>query len=1053
MCKIRTRRVLTVSLVMSLAASAISAPSKKSNLKVLDVQFEPIRQGKNVVRVKVENASEDEQIFRIQIYTRSPDYGRQGVGWGTSFFETIKGRETRWTRFAFKIQGPITKSTYVRLDFHNPGPAAGFDRKRYFGDERQKKWFKRVKYSSGEIEHYKADESLIKPASETEFEAAIQAFRQIQNHIREKKYERAWELFTKDYQDAEFQSWGFEKFQQIMEPEEHKPIDSAFWWQKAEFLSLQPGPVVKKGPALALTAKREAEVWTIDFAQEDGKWKIDWIAGYTPRILLWQNWEERLLPQMEKHSTKHFDIYYQRGSPAEKEIEKIARDREAGYGAICEFLGKDSQVKIKLILFEDEKTKWFETGHQGRGWAYGNTTVEVYNQQEQLDPYHETTHVLMGSLGNPPALFNEGFAVYMSERLGAHALEDLGGRQATIYERARELKTKGEWIELEELIAYTEIGSVESRPPVAYAEAAAFVKFLIDNYGKEKFLRAYKKLKSSDNEKVHKRNVKRLAGIYGKSLEELEKQWKDALLRSELGQKAGGGAAREYEVTIPEEWKQDLSVGKLTLVDSAFYGVPWRFGLFPVVRLNLPVENLTSDTLYFKVNYRTESKKKGLGNSGMGVTYTLSPREKRLIDTIAPIASATRPIRFILRMGQPHHSLDPSASAQTVVVTIDPFKTDEVSTGDIQLTKVDNEDFEVEEVQLAHSEDQGNLIFMKVRNKTDEDLLIGTYVAVNDPKNIETKGVLARPRGFFRRSVQTVPGRDTALITIPYNIPPVGPDPVLGFTLFKPHKDSSTFGERDRREWDVGLVGYGSFNLRRATERGQCVIPVHAPVEERAKLTAQKKSEHFLFRYRPGSYAERNIEKIIREREQAYDHLSSVLQMELPKIVTVDLYPDTESKGLGSGTTYTACNTRSNRHIAEVHSEAYQCDAYHELAHVFSYHFPGYSSNRGGLVEAFAVYFEPGNINPDEARAKLKHTFGKGELKSVSETLLLDGVCEENVVFIDFLLKKDVEKFKEFYVRATRAEGMEDLEKAAQEIYGTDLKGLDEGWRKFINGS
>jgi hypothetical protein len=503
-------------------------------------------------------------------------------------------------------------------------------------------------------------------------------------------------------------------------------------------------------------------------------------------------------------------------------------------------------------------------------------------------------------------------------------------------------------------------------------------------------------------------------------------------------------------------WQQDLSVGELTVVDSAFYGVPWHLGLFPVVRLNLPVENMTAEPLYFKVNYRTESKEEGSGNSGMGVYYTLARREKRVIDTIVPIGSATRPIRFILRMGQPHHSLEASRSARKVVVTIDPFKVGEVSAGDVELTGVDSQDFEVERVQLAYSTEQGNQVLFKVRNKTNENLMLGVYVAVNDPSNIETKGVLARPRGFFWKSVETVSAGDTALITIPYNIPPVGPDPVLVFTLFKSHKDIAAFGERDRREWDVELVSYGSFSLLRGAERGQCVIPEHPPPEhppvaERARLTAQKKSEHFLFRYRPGSYAEQNIETIIAEREQAYNHLSSVLQMELSDIITIDLYPDMEAKALGSGTTYTACNTRSSKHIAEVHGEAYQCGAYHELAHIFSYHFPDYRCNRGGLVEAFAVYFEPGNINPDEARQNLKHTLGKGELTSVSENLLPEGVCEENVVFIDFLLKKDVEKFKEFYVRATCGKKREDLEKAARQIYGMDLQGLDKAWREFIN--
>ena len=512
-------------------------------------------------------------------------------------------------------------------------------------------------------------------------------------------------------------------------------------------------------------------------------------------------------------------------------------------------------------------------------------------------------------------------------------------------------------------------------------------------------------------------------------------------------------ASGPYQVNIPEKWQRDLSVGKLTLVDSGFYGVPWRLGLFPVVRLNLPVENLTPQPLYFKLNYRTEGKKKGFGNSGMGVFYTLGPREKRVIDTIVPIGSATRPIRFMLRMSQPHHNPDGPDSARKVVVTIDPFKVGGVSAQDIELTNLDSQHFEVEKVQLAYSANQGNQVVFKVHNKTNEDLMLGAYVAVNDPSNIETKGVLARPRGFLWRSVETVSAGDTTLITIPYNIPPVGPDPVLVFTLFEPHKDIAEFGERDRREWDVELVSYGSFNLLRAAQRGQCVIPVHPPVAERARLTAQKQSEHFLFRYRPGSYAEQNIETIIRDREEAYDHLSSVLQMELPEIVTIDLYPDMEAKALGSGTKWTPCNTRTNKHVCEVYDESYQCDTYHELAHIFSYHFPDYRCNRGGLVEAFAAYFEPHNMPIPETKQTLRRALQEGKLNALGEVLHSGSSSEELVIAIDFLLSKDADKFKKLYVRATCAEDVQDLEKAAQGIYGMDLQGLDKAWREFINQS
>jgi len=508
-------------LVISIAfVPALGSDEQKSNLKILDIQFEPIRQGKNIVRVKVENTSEQDQAFMIGIYTRSPDYGRNGIGWGTSFSETLRQHEMKWTRFAFKIQGPITDKTWLRLRFFNPDSHQSNDRKEHFEQRR---------YASGDLEHYKGEQTAAKPASETESKAVVEAFRQIQNLIREQKYEQVWQLFTKDYQDAEFQSPGLEAFERIMNPK--RPMDSAFWWEKEDFLNLQPGGVVERNGDFALTATDEKQSWTIDFVLQENQWKIDWVAGYVPRILGWQNWEERLLPTMEKRSTKHFDIYYFKDSTAAKEIGQITEQKDKGFQEICRLIGKDSDLRIRLVLFEDGRTKHAETGHQGRGWAYGNMIVEVYNEQEQLDPYHETTHVLMRPFGSPPALFNEGFAVYMSERLGAHALDDLSGGRATIYERVRELKSKDEWIELEELITYNEIGSRESRPPVAYAEAACFVKFLIDKYGKDKFLQAYKKLKNSNNKLVHWTNKRALQKIYGKQLSELQEEWEKAFQR------------------------------------------------------------------------------------------------------------------------------------------------------------------------------------------------------------------------------------------------------------------------------------------------------------------------------------------------------------------------------------------------------------------------------------------------------------------------------------------------------------------------------------------
>jgi hypothetical protein len=236
---------------------------------------------------------------------------------------------------------------------------------------------------------------------------------------------------------------------------------------------------------------------------------------------------------MRKRITKHFDIFCHKGSTAEKEIDKIAEQRERGFREICRFLGKDSDVRLRMILFEDAATKYSHTGHQGAGWAFGNTVVEIYNEKQRLDPYHETAHILMGPYGSPPALFNEGFAVYISEHLGSLALAAMKGGESSIYERVRELNGKGELIPLEELLTYTEIGSGETNPPVAYPEAASFVKFLVETYGKERFLKAYRTLRNSNDKATQQQNVKALEKIYGKSLDELKIQWKSTLLKLE----------------------------------------------------------------------------------------------------------------------------------------------------------------------------------------------------------------------------------------------------------------------------------------------------------------------------------------------------------------------------------------------------------------------------------------------------------------------------------------------------------------------------------------
>ena len=634
MKKLKITTIIFLVLCTSTLVEAKAGADEKSNLEVLDIKMEPIRQGRNVVSAKVHNTSNEDQVFDIDIRTESST-----GNWQTQFPHVIVGGRTQWIRHAYKISGPIIEDLRIRLRFYTAGPATGTD------GQGTKHRFKEAEYYAGDLERAGADDSESEPASEGQRRTIAEVLRQFQSCVRNKDYEAAWQFFSQDLRDAELHGqlrlfqrsmetpyswfplsrtevlalepksagarkgvlalttalkderwmvnfvkvadkWRIDSFERIdatprkkipLEPGvQEQAVRKAFeqwqnslrdrkydtaWgllandlrrsrqlendfqkfakeWDSDEnmmrtlFLNLRPESVtsMRVGESAILNTTHESQPWRIYFVMEDGRWKMRIMKrGEHDR----GDWQTRLLPKMRKRITKHFDIFCPKGSTAEKDIDKIAEQRDRGFREICRFLGKDSDVRIRMILFADAATKYSHTGHTGAGWAVGNTVVEIYNEEQKLDPYHETTHVLMRAYGSPPALFNEGFATYMSQRLGSHALDAMGGGESSIYERVRELSGKGELIALEELLTYTEIGSGESNPPVAYPEAASFVKFLIDTYDKDKFLKAYRTLRNSNDKATQQQNVKALEKIYDKSLDELKSQWKRAFLRLE----------------------------------------------------------------------------------------------------------------------------------------------------------------------------------------------------------------------------------------------------------------------------------------------------------------------------------------------------------------------------------------------------------------------------------------------------------------------------------------------------------------------------------------
>jgi hypothetical protein len=236
-----------------------------------------------------------------------------------------------------------------------------------------------------------------------------------------------------------------------------------------------------------------------------------------------------LSQRFQEHDSEHFRIYFLPSSLAAHDASAIAAQRESAFRKISELLGATYPEPVRLIFFPDGETKRRETGHTGDGWAFDGSIVEVYNEQTKLDPYHELTHILAGRLGDPPALFNEGFAVYVSELMGADALKALGSPGKKVDEAVVAHRNEGKFIPLDKLFAFSDIGPEESQPTISYAEAASFVKFLVAKYQLEKFRQAYKSLENTDDDATIRKNQQTFREIYGKLPSELEPEWLNSL--------------------------------------------------------------------------------------------------------------------------------------------------------------------------------------------------------------------------------------------------------------------------------------------------------------------------------------------------------------------------------------------------------------------------------------------------------------------------------------------------------------------------------------------
>jgi hypothetical protein len=467
------------------------------SLNVDALNIYPCKKGKNTVELVVTNITNEKLIFALHIQSNIRISSSVGRGWGTVFFDTIPSGKDKKIDHSFPFYSNLDDGITLRLQFYQLNESEIWN----FND-----YFYQKSYNPIEINELCSEQ--ISPFKISDVEITND-FDQIRNHLRNNHLTDVWNSFTRSYQEAQYQG-GINSF--IDKVNKTPPID---YWNTDQFLKLVPQEsLILKDGRILLNLLLESNPWRIYFKYSDNQWKIDWIDGFTTLVDLWMTWPERLLPNMQITSTQHFDFYYDKESYAEKNIEDIKKTREDGYKKICEYLQLNTDQRITTVFFNDIPTKAFETGHRGKGAAFDTTVIEVYNEEIQAHPFHETVHILTNPIGFPPALFIEGLAEYLEIALGSEDSLELFNK---LENQIINLKYSTDWIPIKKLITFTDIPG-PSQAHVSYPEAAAFVKFLIEKYGKQKFKETYERLVNSDSESIHVKNLERLEVIYGKPI-------------------------------------------------------------------------------------------------------------------------------------------------------------------------------------------------------------------------------------------------------------------------------------------------------------------------------------------------------------------------------------------------------------------------------------------------------------------------------------------------------------------------------------------------------
>jgi hypothetical protein len=213
-----------------------------------------------------------------------------------------------------------------------------------------------------------------------------------------------------------------------------------------------------------------------------------------------------------KKESEHYKFYFLNNSLAQKDIDSIIREQEKWYEKIIQELKIKNKKRISYYLYPSRELKKQTTQDDGNAFANWNdfSVHTIYNEKLKILGPHEDTHLLTLSWGISISIFREGLAEFLHKTWH--------DKSHNYWSNKFFQKQKAS---LTQLINSDFFFNLD--PNLSYPVAGSLVKFLIKNYGLEKFKKVYGLV---DKEKSDQENIKNIEKIYQISLEDLEKSWK-----------------------------------------------------------------------------------------------------------------------------------------------------------------------------------------------------------------------------------------------------------------------------------------------------------------------------------------------------------------------------------------------------------------------------------------------------------------------------------------------------------------------------------------------